>query len=148
MELFNFESHRRLWLLLAENIQVAVRKNHSGSGYYNPYSALEKLKKELLLQHFTAEERSPRNYCFACQSAVINQEAHWIDDDEIHCEFCPLQWPEGLHCDEDGSLYCRLIDCLQNSDTIGAAAICIEIAAVRPYGEEEYEKQIFQEVRN
>ena len=67
MEFFNYEGHRKLWLLLSENIQIAARKNYSGNGYYNAYGALDKLKKELLCLHFLVEERNPRNYCFACQ---------------------------------------------------------------------------------
>lgn len=136
MELFNYEAHQKLWMLLAENIHVAARKNYSGNGYYNAYSALEKLKKELLRLHFSAEERNPRNYCFACQAAMFYQEANWINDEEIHCEYCPLQWPEQLHCDENGSLYRKLIDCLEVNDVTGAAAICVEIADVKAYAEE------------
>ena len=136
MEFFNYEGHRKLWLLLSENIYVATKENYNGNGYYNAYSALEKLKKELLCLHFPAEERNPRNYCFACQAAKIYQEAIWINDEEIHCESCPLQWPEQLHCDENGSLYRKLIDCLEINDIIGAAAICVEIADVKAYAEE------------
>ena len=146
MEFFNYEGHRKLWLLLAENIYVATKENYNGNGYYNAYSALEKLKKELLCLHFPAEERNPRNYCFACQAAKIYQEAIWINDEEIHCESCPLQWPEQLHCDENGSLYRKLIDCLEASNITDAAAICAEIADVKPFDEKEFEKMIFKEV--
>ena len=55
MEFFNYEGHRKLWLLLSENIQIAARKNYSGNGYYNAYGALDKLKKELLCLHFLSQ---------------------------------------------------------------------------------------------
>ena len=144
MENFNYEGHRKLWQLLAkkENIQRATRQNYTGNGYYNAYGALEKLKKELLIQHFSAEERNPRNYCYACQAALLNQEVHWVDDEEIHCEYCPLQWPGDRHCDEKGSLYRKLIDCLQADDIDGAAAVCVEIANLQPYTDEEYEEKV------
>lgn len=146
MENFNHEGHRKLWLLLAkkENIQRAVRQNYSGNGYYNAYGALEKLKKELLIQHFSAEERNPKNYCYACQAALLlYQEENWIDDDEIHCDYyCPLQWPNDRSCDEDGSLYHKLVDHLQANDVDGAAAVCVEIANLPVYTEEEIEKRI------
>ena len=88
MEFFNYEGHRKLWLLLAENIYVATKENYNGNGYYNAYSALEKLKKELLCLHFSAEERNPRNYCFACQAAKLYQEAIWIRFIVSTAHFC------------------------------------------------------------
>ena len=48
MELFNYEAHQKLWMLLAENIHAAARENYAGNGYYNAYGALERLKKTLL----------------------------------------------------------------------------------------------------
>ena len=145
MENFNFEGHKKLWMLLAENIHVAARENYTGNGYYNAYGALERLKKEILLNHFPTEERNPKNYCFACDAAWLYQEMNWLENDELHCEYCPLQWPEGRGCEERNSLYCQLVCYLDNNEITRAAAICIEIANVPYYTEEEVWKRVSEE---
>ncbi len=134
MELFNYEAHQKLWMLLAENIHAAARENYAGNGYYNAYGALERLKKTLLLKHFPADEQNPENYCYACQAAKLYQEMNWVNDEEVHCEYCPLKW---IICDSSGSLYRKLIDCLEINDITNAAATCIEIANVPHYNTEE-----------
>ncbi len=136
MELFNYEAHQKLWKLLAENIHIAARENYAGDGYYNAYGALERLKKSLLLKHFPEDEQNPENHCFACQAAKLYQEMNWVNDEEVHCVYCPLMWKQG-GCEESGSLYRTLIRYLELNDITNAAATCIEIANVPHYNTEE-----------
>ena len=64
----------------------------------------------------------------------LYQEMNWVNDEEVHCEYCPLKW---IICDSSGSLYRKLIDCLEINDITNAAATCIEIANVPHYNTEE-----------
>ncbi len=137
---FNYEGHRKLWLLLAEHIQAAARKNYSGECYYNGLDALDNLKTELLNQYFSEPEKYPCNHCFACHSALLYKSENLEADDEI-CKYCPLRWPNGRCCDDPDSLYMKLICCIETNDTDHARELCLAIAAVEPYGEEEYEKK-------
>jgi hypothetical protein len=140
---FNYEKHQKLWHLLSEHIAEAIKANYEGNGYYNAYSALEKLKRKLLLQYFSEEDRRIHNLCFACSTAYEEQWANWYDTDNgLDCRFCPLQWPNERHCDDSGSLYVRLVQYLEDDNVADAAAICITIANVKPFTTEEYEKKI------
>ena len=143
---FNYEKHQKLWNLLAVNIAEAAKENYKGTGYYCGYSELEKLKRRLLHDSFAEDDRNIRNLCFACNTAAEEQYAHWFNpDDGLDCTFCPLHWPGERYCDEPHSLYMQLIDRLAINDIEGARAICIAIANVKPYTEEEYEKKIPRE---
>lgn len=140
---FNYSKHQKLWYLLAVSIAEAAQGNHKGSGYYSAYSELEKLKRRLLQEYFAEDDRNIRNLCFACNTAVEEQYANWFDPDEgLDCRFCPLRWPGERYCDEAHSLYMQLVDRLTDNDVAGAKAICIAIANVKPYTDEEYEKKI------
>ena len=142
---FNYEKHRRLWLLLSENIAEATKENYAGKGFYSGYSAMEKLKHKLLQQYFDEDDRQIRNLCFACNTAVREeQERDLHESDSTNCEYCPLRWPSNRYCDDKHSLYIHLIDCLENNDESAAAKVCIAIANVKPYTDEEYEKKIPQ----
>lgn len=143
MYLFNQEKHRKLWLLLSEHIAEAAKENYAGTGYYSAYSELEKLKRKLLQDFFEEDDRIIRNLCFACNAAMEEQQSDWFDyDAELDCRFCPLNWPDGLYCDDRHSLYTQLVDLLHKNDIEGAAAICITIANVTSFTDEEYLKQI------
>ena len=141
--LFDYAKHQKLWYLLAVCIEEATKENYKGNGCYCGYSELAKLKRRLLQDFFKEDDRGIRNLCFACNTAAEEQYANWYDpDDGLDCKFCPLQWPNGKCCDESHSLYTQLIDRLEVNDTAGAKAICIAIANVKPFTEEEYEKKI------
>ena len=140
---FNYEKHQKLWNLLSENIADAAKRNHEGNGYYCGYSALEKLKRRLLQEYFSDEDQKITNLCFACSTAVEEEwQRDWHEPGSINCAYCPLNWPGEKQCDDIGSLYSKLIKHLEDNDITDAAAICIEIANVRPYTDEEYEKKI------
>ena len=145
--LFNYEKHQKLWYLLAVCIEEATKAHYKGNGYYCGYSELEKLKRRLLQEFFEEDDRGIRNLCFACNTAVEEQYANWSNPDNgLDCRFCPLQWPDEKYCDQPHSLYTQLIDCLAVNDIDGAKAICIAIANVKPYTNEEYEKKIPREI--
>ena len=141
--LFDYAKHQKLWYLLAVCIEEATKVSYTGTGYYCGYSELAKLKRRLLHDFFKEDDRGIRNLCFACNTAAEEQYANWYDpDDGLDCKFCPLQWPGEKYCDEPHSLYMQLIDRLTDNDVIGARAICVKIANVKPFTEEEYEKKI------
>ena len=140
---FNYKKHRKLWYLLSKNIKSAIKDNYDGNGCYSGYSALEKLKRQLLAQYFGKEDNHIRNYCFACEAAYIEeQERDWKGKDGINCSYCPLHWPNEIPCDERQSLYIKLIDCLHANNVNDAAKLCVTIANIPPYSDEEYEKNI------
>jgi hypothetical protein len=141
--LFDYAKHQKLWYLLAVSIAEAAQENYKGAGYYSAYSELEKLKQRLLHDFFAEDDRNIQNLCFACNTAVEELYAHFFNpDDGLDCRFCPLQWPGERYCDESHSLYMQLVDRLTDNDVAGARAICIKIANVKPFTEEEYEKKI------
>ncbi len=140
---FNYLKHQKLWCLLAVSIAEAAKENYKGTGYYSGYSELEKLKRRLLQDYFAEDDRNIRNLCFACNTAV---EEQYVNPEEgLDCRFCPLNWPGERYCDEPHSLYMQLIDRLAANDIDGAKAVCIAIADVKPYTDEEYEKKIPRE---
>ena len=143
---FDYQKHQKLWNLLSENIAEAAKTNYKGTGYYSGYSELEKLKRRLLQEYFTEEDRSVRNLCFACNTALEEMQSNWYDFEAgLDCRFCPLKWPDERYCDEPHSLYTQLIDCLAVNDIVGAKAICMAIANVKPYTNKEYEEKIPRE---
>ena len=75
---------------------------------------------------------------------MLYQEMNWVNDADVHCDYCPIQWKQGI-CDEPGSAYRKLIDCLETNEITRAAAICIEIANVPYYTEEEVWKRVSEE---
>ena len=143
--LFDNVKHQKLWYLLAVSIAEAAKENFKGIGFYCGYSELEKLKRRLLQDFFAEDDRNIRNLCFACNTAAEEQYAHWLNPEEgLDCSFCPLNWPGERYCDEPHSLYMQLINRLAVNDIEGAREICIAIANVKPYTEEEYEKKILR----
>ncbi len=144
--LFDYAKHQKLWYLLAVSIGEAAKENYKGTGYYSAHSELEKLKRRLLQDFFAEDDRSISNLCFACNTAVEEQYANWFSPDNgLDCRFCPLQWPCERYCDEPDSLYMQLIDRLTDNDVLGARKICVKIANVKPFTDEEYEKKIPRE---
>ena len=141
---FEQEKHQKLWYLLAERIEAAARKNYSGTGYYSAYSEIEKLKRRLLQDNFEEDDREIRNLCFACNTALEEQQSGWYYDfeAELDCRFCPLKWTLDRYCDDNHSLYSKLVDALETDDAGEARRICIEIANVKAFTEKEYERKI------
>ena len=141
--LFDYAKHQKLWYLLAVCIEEVTKQNYKGNGCYCGYSELEKLKRRLLQDFFKEDDRCIRNLCFACNTAAEEQYANCFDTDNgLDCRFCPLQWPDDRSCDENHSLYTQLIDRLTDNDVVGARVICVKIANVKPFTEEENEKKI------
>lgn len=141
--LFDYEKHQNLWYLLAERISEAARGSYKGEGFYSGYSALEKLKRQLLQEYFPEEDRQIENLCFACNAAVQEEEDRdWHEPGSINCNYCPLRWPNSLQCDDNYSLYMHLIDQLRFNNVSAAADTCIAIANVKPFTDKEYEKKI------
>ena len=139
---FECEKHQKLWYLLANEIAEAAKMNYQGNGYYSGYSAVERLKRKLLTEYFDEEDRQLQNLCFACETAYEEQQNDWYERDSINCDFCPLKWPDARKCDDNHSLYMKLIDCLEADDIDTASDICVMIANVKPYTAEEYDKEV------
>ena len=144
--LFDYEKHQKLWYLLAEHISEAARESYEGEGFYSGYSALEKLKRRLLQEYFTEDDRQIENLCFACNAAVQEEEErNWHESGSTNCNYCPLNWPGGQLCDDSHSLYFQLVNQLHADNISAAADTCIAIANVRPFTDKEYEKKIAEQ---
>ncbi len=141
--LFDYEKHQRLWRLMSEHIAEAAKENYKGNGYFSGYSALEALKRRLLQEYFSEDDRQIQNLCFACNAAVLDEEERdWHEPGSINCNYCPLNWPGGQLCDDNYSLYSRLVNQLHDDNISSAAETCLAIANVTPFSETEYEERI------
>ena len=140
---FDYEKHQQLWRLLSVHIAEAIKDNYKGGGYYSGYSALDRLKRQLLQKDFPEDDMDIHNLCFGCDTAVTEKEnREWYEPDTIDCQYCPIKWKNGLQCDDRNSLYMQLIDQLHSNEVSAAAETCRAIANVEPYTDKEYEKKI------
>lgn len=140
------QKHEILWLKIAEQSEDLVAKWKEAKvnpvEHFGIYMFLEKYKMSVINTLWPDESHYILNGCFACQEAEkrINDNSCICEDDT--CEVCPLQWPGGLTCDDDGSLYDALCDAICDNKTKRIKALCRKIAEVPECTEEEYEEKI------
>ena len=140
------QKHEILWLKIAEQSEDLVSKWKEAKvnpvEHFGIYMFLTKYKVSVINKLWPDEPRHIPNGCFACQEAEkrVNDNSCICEDDT--CEVCPLQWPDGLTCDDDGSLYDALCDAICDNKTKRIKALCRKIAEVPECTEEEYEEKI------
>ena len=140
------QKHEILWLKIAEQSEDLVAKwketKENPSEHFGIHMFLAKYKASVINALWPDEPHYVPNGCFACQAANKRiDNSSWLCEDDM-CDVCPLQWPDGLTCDDDGSLYDALCDAIYDHKAGRVKTLCRKIAEVPECTEEEYEEKI------
>ena len=139
--LFNYEQHKKLWILMRDNIRDymsgrAIPSFADAEMTVDDLKALQFKNENMGKEYKDGTRRAPLFYCYACQYAwdTVRGENELAIKSE-RCTYCPL---DGWNADKcftgnlsgtsDKGLFYQLVKAVEDGDATLAESLCEQIA--------------------